>query len=70
MAAQGAKKICFCKKDIISLCTAGSVEEQKICRFYRKSSCSDKCMYFMFDKYCDCLEAQTNTEKQGAPEYI
>ena len=46
------------------------MEEQKKCRFYQKSSYTDKCMFFMFGEYCDCLEAQMNTEKQDAPEIL
>jgi hypothetical protein len=70
MAAQRTAKICFCKKDLISVCTAGSVEEQKKCRFYQKSSYSDKCMFFIFDTFCDCLEAQVSTKDQDTPEIL
>jgi hypothetical protein len=60
--------LCFCKREFMSICTADSVDEQKRCRFYQKSSYSDRCMFFIFDKYCDCLEAQINTEEQDALE--
>jgi hypothetical protein len=63
-------KFCFCKKGTISVCTAGSVDEQQQCRYYQKSSVSDKCMYLTFGKYCDCLEAQMNTDKADAPEVL
>jgi len=63
-------KISFCKRGLMSICTAGSLKEQKKCRFYKKSSHSDRCMYYLFDKYCDCLEAQMSTEKQDAPEIL
>lgn len=63
-------RLCFCKSGPMSVCTAGSEKEQKKCRFYQKSSYSDRCMYFIFDKYCDCLEAQMNTEKLDAPEIL
>ena len=63
-------RLCFCKRETISVCTACGVAEQKKCRYYQKSSYSDKCMYLIFDKYCDCLEAQMNTEKQDAPEIL
>jgi hypothetical protein len=43
------KKLCFCKKDIMSICTADSENEQKKCKFHKKSSFPDKCMYSMFD---------------------
>jgi hypothetical protein len=45
----------------MSICTAADESEQKRCKFYKKSSHSDKCMYFVFDEYCDCLEAQLAT---------
>jgi hypothetical protein len=63
-------KLCFCKKGAMSVCTAGSVDEQRKCQYYQKSSYSDKCMYFTFNKYCDCLEAQMNIEKQEIPEIL
>jgi hypothetical protein len=50
--------ICFCKRDIMTVCTANSHEQQKRCRYYEKSSHFDRCMYFVFDRYCDCLNAQ------------
>ena len=54
--------ISFCKRDIMSSCTASSLTQQKMCRFYKKSSYTDKCMYFVFDEYCDCIEAQLNIQ--------
>ena len=54
----------------MSICTAGSVNEQKKCRFYKKSYYGDRCMYFIFDKYCDSLEAQLNDEVKDAPEIL
>ena len=58
------EKLCFCKIDIVSICTAASQSEQKKCKFYKKSSFSDKCMYLMFDQYCDCMEAQVATQQE------
>ena len=55
--------LCFCRSDFMSICTAADESEQKRCKFYKKSSHSDKCMYFVFDEYCDCLEAQLATRK-------
>jgi hypothetical protein len=55
-------EVCFCKRDIISVCTAGVKEQQKNCRFYQKSNYKNACMYFVFDTYCDCVEAQRNTQ--------
>ena len=63
-------KICFCKKGVMSVCTARSVDDQQKCKFYQKSSHSDRCMYLIFGKYCDCLDAQKNTQEQDAPEIM
>jgi hypothetical protein len=52
------ERSCFCKRDIMSICTAASKSEQQKCKFYKKSSFTDKCMHFMFDEFCDCVEAQ------------
>jgi hypothetical protein len=57
------KEICYCKKDIISVCTAKNVTEQKKCRFYQRSSFSDKCMYLVLDKFCDNIDAQASEKK-------
>lgn len=54
----------------MSVCTAGSADEQKKCRFYKKSSYTDKCMHFTFEKYCNCLEAQMNAEGKDVPEIL
>ena len=70
MMTMKVDKLCFCKKGTMSECTAGSVDYQKRCRYYRKSSYSDKCMYFTFGKYCDCLAAQMKTAKKDAPEIL
>jgi hypothetical protein len=56
---------CFCKSDVMSMCKAGSEGEQRRCKFYKKSSHSDKCMYLVFDEFCECLEAQLATRKSG-----
>ena len=58
------EKSCFCKREFMSICTAASESEQKKCKFYKKSSFSDKCMYLMFGEYCDCLEAQLATQQK------
>jgi hypothetical protein len=67
MAMQAAD-LCFCRNDIMSVCTAENERQQKYCRFYEKSSYSDKCMYLVFDEYCDCLEAQLSTNEKEAIE--
>ena len=53
----------------MSICTAASESEQKNCKFYKKSSFTDKCMYFMFDEYCDCLDAQIATHQTIQLDY-
>jgi len=63
-------RLCFCKRDIMSICTAASENEQKNCKFYKKSSFSDRCMHFMFDEYCDCLDAQIATQQPIQSDYI
>lgn len=50
----------YCKKEIMSICTAGSAQKQQECRYYEKSCHAAKCMYFVFEEYCDCLKAQMN----------
>jgi hypothetical protein len=50
----------FCKKDIMCVCTAESNERQRECRYYEKAGTAERCMYFVFDEYCDSLKAQTN----------
>ena len=63
------EKLCFCKRDTMFICTAASESEQKNCKFYKKSSFTDKCMYFMFGEYCDCLEAQLATQPTAQSNY-
>ena len=52
--------VSFCKKDIMSVCTACNGVEQENCVYYEKSRIRNRCMYFIFDEYCDCLKAQMN----------
>ena len=52
--------VSFCKRDIMSVCTAYSDAEQENCVYYEKSRLRNECMYFIFDEYCDCLKAQIN----------
>jgi hypothetical protein len=56
--------VSFCKRDIMSVCTAASDVEQNRCQFYEKSRLKNKCMYFIFDEYCDCLKAQMDATKE------
>jgi RNA-binding protein YlmH len=48
----------FCRPEQISTCTAASQKEQAGCHFFEKSRHAERCMYFIFDEYCDCLQAQ------------
>jgi hypothetical protein len=50
----------FCKRAQMCVCSAGDQKEQSDCSFYEKSQYANRCMYFMFDEYCDCLKAQLN----------
>jgi hypothetical protein len=50
----------FCKQEEMSICTAGNQNKQTGCSFYEKSRFADRCMYYIFDEYCDCLKAQMN----------
>jgi hypothetical protein len=50
----------FCKSEHISFCTAACKKEQPGCSFYERSRSAERCMYFVFDEYCDCLRAQLN----------
>jgi len=54
----------------MSICTATGGSQQKNCIFYKKSTISDRCMHFMFDEYCDCLEAQIATQQEVHSDYI
>ena len=47
----------FCKREIMSVCTA-SAYEQENCAFFELASHEKRCMYFIFDEHCDCLKAQ------------
>lgn len=50
----------FCRSEQISVCTAANKKKQIVCRFYEKACSADRCMYFIFDEYCDCLKAQVH----------
>ncbi len=54
------EKMNFCRSEQISFCTAASQKEQPGCCFYERARRVDRCMYFIFDEYCDCLKAQLN----------
>ena len=51
----------FCVSGLISRCSAGACwEDQKRCKFYEKSTVSNRCMYYkeVIDGHCDCVDAQ------------
>jgi hypothetical protein len=50
----------FCKQEEMSICTASTKNQQTGCSFYEKSSFAERCMYYIFDEYCDSLKAQMN----------
>jgi hypothetical protein len=52
------QQVSYCKQEIMSVCAAGNGNQQKHCRFYEKSKASSRCMYYVFEEYCDCLQAQ------------
>ena len=53
----------LCKSDQMSVCMANSNLKQQDCSFYEKSQHASRCMYFVFDEYCDCLRAQIYARK-------
>jgi len=55
----------FCKSEQISFCTAVGQREQSGCSFFEKSRSAERCMYFIFDEYCDCLKAQLNSRNNA-----
>ena len=54
----------FCKKEQMSICTAGGRKAQSSCNFYEKSRFAERCMYFIFDEYCDSLSAQVSADEK------
>ncbi len=46
----------------MSICTAEDPEQQEKCIFFEKSSHEYRCMYYIFDTYCDCLKAQMQSK--------
>jgi len=53
----------FCKREVMSSCTAKDKIEQEKCTFYEKATQAKRCMYNIFDEYCDCLKAQMDAKK-------
>ena len=46
----------------MSVCTAEDSKQQEKCSYFEKSSHEYRCMYFIFDAYCDCLNAQMQSK--------
>lgn len=60
----GCSETNFCKKDRMSICTAKDCRQQEKCSFFKKASHEQRCMYLIFDAYCDCLKAQAQSNGQ------
>jgi hypothetical protein len=43
----------------MSICKADSKKQQQDCLFFEKSNCANRCMYFVFNEFCDSLNAQS-----------
>ena len=54
----------FCKQEQMSICTADDKKQQVGCSYYVKSRFAERCMYFIFEEYCDCLTAQMNAQQE------
>lgn len=48
----------FCKSDTMSVCTADGIEQQQDCVFFDKSNNASRCMFYVFNEFCDSLNAQ------------
>ena len=48
----------YCKKDMMSICTANGQREQSHCSHYEPSCLSERCLFLVFDEYCVSLRAQ------------
>jgi hypothetical protein len=53
----------FCKRERMSICTAENQKQQCGCSYYEKSRFAERCMYFIFEEFCDCLTAQMNAKE-------
>jgi len=51
--------VCYCQQEIMSQCAAPSQAESVACHFYEKAQHAERCMYFVFDKFCDSYKAQS-----------
>ncbi|MDJ0819463.1 MAG: hypothetical protein QNJ58_24890 [Desulfobacterales bacterium] len=53
----------FCRRERMSVCTAENQKQQSGCSYYEKSQFAERCMYFIFEEYCDSLTAQMNAQE-------
>jgi hypothetical protein len=61
----------YCIPGIMSRCSAGLIwQQQKKCKFSRKSTVGDRCMHYIESIYghCDSVEAQREVKYLGQPE--
>ena len=58
------QQMSHCRQEMMSVCAADNGHKQKECCFYEKSNGSDRCMYYVFGEYCDCLPAQRIAQQQ------
>ncbi len=47
----------------MSECVGETAEERKKCKFYKESKYKGTCMYYVFEQFCDCLDAQIDAVK-------
>ena len=58
------QQLSYCRQEMMSVCAADNGHKQKECCFYEKSNGSERCMYYVFEEYCDCLPAQRIAQQQ------
>ena len=54
----------FCKQEQMSVFTADDQKQQVGCSYYEKSQFAERCMYYIFEEYCDSLTAQMNAQQE------
>ena len=60
-----------CKNNGLSICDMkDSPNDQTKCRHYEKSTFFNRCMYLIYDNYCDCLTAQRDRNGYLSDEEI
>ena len=58
-------KVNLCIAGMMSTCRGETNKEQRDCKFYEKATHENRCMYFIFEEYCDCIEAQDDLKHPG-----